>query len=942
MPDTNIMTFTGERFVPEEQGNIALEHLHRYLLASNLVAGKVVLDIASGEGYGSDLLAVHAKHVVGVDIASEAVEHARLRYKRDNLEFKDGDCANIPLEDSSVDVIVSFETLEHHDQHERSFCEFKRVLKPGGFLVISSPDKKYYSDARNFNNKFHVKELYEDQFRQLIKQHFQNASFYSQRIVFGSLVLPIATSASARSYFYADNEISVAQGIYEPLYLLAIASDGEIGSLDAGVLEQPINDTEIIRSWERVMAERDAEVNQLRIQVAADEGMLQKESEEKRALTQERDDVRAALEQQKAANRDLRQRSLLFEHQIESVRRKLGAEAEILRNLNSELRVANQRIVDSRSWKITAPLRVLNRQAHQLATLGIFGGRNPTLQMRVKNALRYLIRGNLRGFVDRVRHYRRQALAMEVHTNRGRTGTLWGIMTTPHTVFIAHCIADRLAAKGIASEILLSPPEIFDHDFYIVLCAQMFDRLPQGEKRVLFQLEQTVSSRWFTKEYFVALENSVAVLDYSLVNIEFLEEHNIAYPHVFYLPIGASDKLIYEVDSREKEYDFVFYGDYFSSERRRRMLDEFGRHFKVKLCNGTFGEDMHAVIRKARGVINIHYYEDALLEMPRIQECLSQGIPVLSEEARDQDDYPEIKGAVRFFKQNSIEDMISAGREFLAHSEQIAREVTRSVEFSSRRFTFMFDRFLVAIGILPVHVALKEAIYLPAGSQIALSLPETIKRRRTFLSERPDDCAIFDGIRNIKGWIGCGSSYSALAKHARAANEKRLVVFEDDVLFRDDHSTRMETIESYLDSTERWDIFSGMIASVHPQTQVLGVEVRNGMTFVKIDRMTSMVFNIYNRHAINLLAEWDPTNTNVETNTVDRYLENQDNLRVVVTLPFLVGHREDVSSTLWGFQNDRYSKMIVEAEEAIRILADRWLAEQKGLSTVEEVEVTIV
>ncbi|MER9845660.1 class I SAM-dependent methyltransferase [Mesorhizobium australicum] len=919
MPETNIMSFTGERFVPEEQGNIALEHLHRYLLASNLVAEKVALDIASGEGYGSDLLATHAKYVIGVDIAAEAVEHARFRYKRDNLEFRHGDCANIPLPDNSVDIIVSFETLEHHDQHDQSFREFKRVLKPGGSLLISSPDKRYYSDARNFSNKYHVKELYEHEFRQLIGRHFRNVTFYSQRIVFGSLVLPLSTAASARSYIYDEKEISAASGVYEPLYILAVASDGEVSSLEAGVLEQPINDTEIIRSWERVMAERDAEIHQLRLQV---------ETHEKHDSTQR------ALEEQRAANEDLWQRSLFFENQVEFERRRLGAETEILRNLNGELRFINQQMADSRSWKITAPLRALNNKVHQLATLSIFGDRNLALRLRVKNALRRLVRGDLRGIINRARHYRRQALAMEMHTKRARTGTLWGIMTTPHTVFIANCIAERLAARGIASEILISPPGTFDHDFYIVLCAQMFDLLPPGDKRVLFQLEQTVSSRWFTKEYLLALENSVAVLDYSLVNIEYLEKNGVAYPHVFYMPIGASMESIEADHAQEKEYDFVFYGDYYSSQRRKSMLEEFSRHFKVKLCNDTFGEDMHAIIRKAHGVLNIHYYEGALLEMPRIQECLSQGVPVLSEEARDQDDYPEIKGAVRFFKQDSIEDMISAGRDFLARSEEISRKVTHSVEASGHRFTFMFDRFLVAIGILPVDAALKEAIYLPAGRQIALSLPETIKRRRAFVSERPDDCAIFDGIRNIKGWIGCGSSYSALARHARAANEKTLVVFEDDVLFRDDHTTRMETIEGYLDSIERWDIFSGMIASVHPQTQVLGVEVCNGMTFVKIDRMTSMVFNIYNRRAIDLLAGWDPTNTDVETNTVDRYLENQKNLRVVVTLPFLVGHREDVSSTLWGFENHRYSKMIIEAEGAIRILADRWLAAQKNTSTV--------
>jgi cyclopropane fatty-acyl-phospholipid synthase-like methyltransferase len=81
------MKFTGERFVPEVHGNIELEHRHRYLQACSIAQGKVVLDIASGEGYGSAMLAEHAYQVIGVDISELAVAHAQQRYQRDNLEY---------------------------------------------------------------------------------------------------------------------------------------------------------------------------------------------------------------------------------------------------------------------------------------------------------------------------------------------------------------------------------------------------------------------------------------------------------------------------------------------------------------------------------------------------------------------------------------------------------------------------------------------------------------------------------------------------------------------------------------------------------------------------------------------------------------------------------------------------------------------------------------
>lgn len=365
------------------------------------------------------------------------------------------------------------------------------------------------------------------------------------------------------------------------------------------------------------------------------------------------------------------------------------------------------------------------------------------------------------------------------------------------------------------------------------------------------------------------------------------------------------------------------------------MLEALKQHFSVKLCNNVFGDEMHQLIRKARAVINIHYYEDALLEMPRIQECLSLGVPVLSESSQDQHDYPELEGAVRFFEEGSIEAMLEAAKAIVDEHDQVDIAVRKAADASSKRFTFMIDRFLANIGSLPMSKMLEEPIYLDSDSAlVALSMPETIHRRRIFLDARPENCAIFDGIRNVKGWIGCGSSYSALARNALAHGLSRLAVFEDDALFQSNHEQRMEVIEAYLAQTGRWDIFSGMIASAHPNTRVLSVETWQGMTFVKLDHMTSMVFNIYNKHALDLLARWNPENTDVEGNAIDRYIENSDDLVVVVTLPFLVGHREDVTSTLWGIENDRYSKMIAEAEKTISDLAQQWLQSQGSAQAV--------
>src|SRR5262245_7444063 len=176
------MEFTGERFVPSVAGDIRTEHLHRYLTACRLAEGKRILDIASGEGYGSQMLAETAVSVVGVDIDQASVTHANETYKRRNLRFLIGCATQIPIDNSSVDFVVSFETIEHLTDHHQMMSEIKRVLSPGGILVISSPDKLEFSDIPGYKNPFHLRELYRSELSMLLGAHFTNHELYGQRV----------------------------------------------------------------------------------------------------------------------------------------------------------------------------------------------------------------------------------------------------------------------------------------------------------------------------------------------------------------------------------------------------------------------------------------------------------------------------------------------------------------------------------------------------------------------------------------------------------------------------------------------------------------------------------------------------------------------------------------------------------------------------------------
>jgi SAM-dependent methyltransferase len=223
------LEFTGERMTTAIQGQIEFEHFHRYCLARDLCAGRDVLDVASGEGYGSAILAGVARSVIGVEIDEKSVAHAREAYHLDKLRFLQGNATELPLEDASVDAVVSFETLEHIREHECFAAEVKRVLRPGGTLVISTPDRAVYAARAEYFNEFHLLELSETQFGSFLSAHFCHVVILHQRALLGSLIAVPESASSWRSYERrAPQFIEASSGLARAPYLIAVASDAEL------------------------------------------------------------------------------------------------------------------------------------------------------------------------------------------------------------------------------------------------------------------------------------------------------------------------------------------------------------------------------------------------------------------------------------------------------------------------------------------------------------------------------------------------------------------------------------------------------------------------------------------------------------------------------------------------------------------------------------------
>ncbi|KYG74813.1 methyltransferase family protein [Roseivirga ehrenbergii] len=224
------MKFTGERLTSHVNEYYTYEHLHRYYFAMDFIQNKCVLDVASGEGYGVSLMANLAQHVIGVDIEKEAITHAQNTYQKENIVFVEGDIRSLPFENGSFDIITCFETIEHITEHDQAMGELKRVLRPNGALLISTPDSDSTHElASRGRNPFHPLELNKKQFASLLNNHFENVSFLYQKTINASLIMTEETTDTAlQEYRGSFSDYNQINPVSNAQYFIGICTDSEM------------------------------------------------------------------------------------------------------------------------------------------------------------------------------------------------------------------------------------------------------------------------------------------------------------------------------------------------------------------------------------------------------------------------------------------------------------------------------------------------------------------------------------------------------------------------------------------------------------------------------------------------------------------------------------------------------------------------------------------
>jgi SAM-dependent methyltransferase len=170
-----------ERLANDPTSELWGEHRSRYRFAAQFVANQRVLDVACGSGFGLTMLRAARAWPLGVDYDARTL--GEIRRQQSSTRVVTADATRLPLDAASMDSVVSFETIEHVPDARALVREVRRVLRPGGRLVLSTPNREFGPLERHTANRFHVREFTASELREMLSDCFEHVQVFGQRPV---------------------------------------------------------------------------------------------------------------------------------------------------------------------------------------------------------------------------------------------------------------------------------------------------------------------------------------------------------------------------------------------------------------------------------------------------------------------------------------------------------------------------------------------------------------------------------------------------------------------------------------------------------------------------------------------------------------------------------------------------------------------------------------
>jgi SAM-dependent methyltransferase len=386
--------FTGERVIPNQvDPDLWNEHLARYLFAARLSSRKRVLDIACGTGYGTAELAATAAVATGVDVSTEAVAYARAHHSRPNNRFLCADARQLPFRDGSVDLVAAFEVIEHLADWPALLAEARRVLAPSGQLLVSTPNRAYYAEARRLAgpNPFHAHEFDFDEFEAALRGYFPHVTLWVQNhaaaVVFRSLspgsaelrMEPGSPDPSTSHFFLAVCALAPQLGAPTFVYLPSSANvlrereqhiarlEGELGQKDRWLADSQAAHAALVEEHRRQTAELEARnrwADQLNSELARANNRIVEVQDELAAEQSSARDTAQAYESELAAlNLELAKRTQWARDTEARLTGEVQAVGTQLGESNRLLQQAEQTVEERTQWALRLQSEVDGAQA---------------------------------------------------------------------------------------------------------------------------------------------------------------------------------------------------------------------------------------------------------------------------------------------------------------------------------------------------------------------------------------------------------------------------------------------------------------------------------------------------------------------------------------------------------------------------------------------------